>query len=263
MKKERYLFFAVMLLIMSTLCTIAAVRFPLNLNSDDEAARLKLDFRPEPPADSSATAADTQSLKKRPWLAALETVSINLGVWAVDRYALKKDFAYISWTTIKNNFKKGFVFCADPFSTSFLGHPYHGSAYFNTARSLGLTFWEAIPYTIGGYLTWGFFLENDFASTNDLVMTSMGGIQLGELFYRLSSQVLHGGSGGEGRTWREIAAFLIDPVRGFNRLILGGDERHVDADRQPSEPLAGHLGLMGKFLTRQSNRSGLNASGGL
>jgi hypothetical protein len=262
-KKGCLVILAMLLVIPSTSGAITSERFLLNLNHDEKAALPKLDLQLETPMDDSTPAAEARTMKKRPWLAALETVGINLSVWAVDRYALKKDFAYISWTTIKNNFKKGLVFCADPFSTSFLGHPYHGSAYFNTARSLGLTFWESIPYAIGGYLTWGFFLENDYASINDLVMTSAGGVQLGELFFRLSSQVLHGGSGGKGQAWREIAAFLIDPVRGFNRLILGGAERQNDANRQAREPLSGHLGLVGKFLTQQSSLSGLKAGGGL
>jgi len=44
---------------------------------------------------------------------------------------------------------------------------------------------------------------------------------LGEAQYRLSSEILNNQSGGMGRFWREFGAFLVDPVRGFNRLLSG------------------------------------------
>lgn len=46
--------------------------------------------------------------KKHFWRAAAETVGFNIGLWAFDRYVINGHFAYISWNTIKENFKHGF-----------------------------------------------------------------------------------------------------------------------------------------------------------
>ncbi|MGL4481335.1 MAG: DUF3943 domain-containing protein, partial [Lactococcus garvieae] len=74
-------------------------------------------------------------LPKRPWRAACEVVGLNIGVWAFDRYALKGDYAYIDWSTIKRNFKTGPLWDNDKFSSNLFAHPFHGSLYFNSARS--------------------------------------------------------------------------------------------------------------------------------
>jgi hypothetical protein len=39
---------------------------------------------------------------------------------------------------------------------------------------------------------------------------------------------------GAGRTWREVGGFLIDPIRGFNRSLVGKSSR-VYAN--PSDPM--------------------------
>ena len=81
-------------------------------------------------------------LPKRPWLAASEAFGVNMLIWGVDRYVAKVDFAYINFNTIKDNFRKGPVWDTDMFSTNLVAHPYHGSLYFNAARSNGLNFWQ-------------------------------------------------------------------------------------------------------------------------
>ena len=178
-------------------------------------------------------------IKKRPWIAALETFSINIGVWAFDRYVLNLDYSHISWKSWKNNSKNGWIWCPDTLGTSFFGHPYHGSQFFNSARSLGMNFWESIPFAVGGYLMWGYFMENDQPSKNDLIMTSLAGASLGEVEYRLSSHLQDDTATGGGRTWREILAFVIDPVHGFNRLIYGDTGRVSSTNRETSDGLSG------------------------
>lgn len=68
------------------------------------------------------------------------TFGINMGVWAFDRYIRKADFAYIDFHTIKDNIKHGFVWDNDAMGTNMFMHPYHGSLYFNSARSNGYNF---------------------------------------------------------------------------------------------------------------------------
>ena len=76
------------------------------------------------------------------WRATAETVGMNIGLWAFDRYALKGHYAYISWNSIKENFRHGFEWDNDHLATNMFGHPYHGSIYFNAGRSNGFNFWQ-------------------------------------------------------------------------------------------------------------------------
>ena len=202
-------------------------------------------------------------IKKRPWIAALETFSINIGVWAFDRYVLNLDYSHISWKSWKNNIKNGWIWCPDTLGTSFFGHPYHGSQFFNSARSLGMNFWESIPFAVGGYLMWGYFMENDQPSKNDLIMTSLAGASLGEVEYRLSSHLQDDTATGGGRTWREILAFVIDPVHGFNRLIYGDTGRVSSTNRETSEALQGNLSFGGSMISKTGGLSGMKFSPGV
>lgn len=51
------------------------------------------------------------------WRAGAETVGFNIGLWAFDRYVLKGHYAYISWNTIKENFRHGFEWDDDHLHT--------------------------------------------------------------------------------------------------------------------------------------------------
>lgn len=72
--------------------------------------------------------------KKSYWRAAGEVVGLNIGLWAFDRFALKGHYAYISWETIKANFKNGFEWDNDHLNTNLFAHPYNGSLYFIAVR---------------------------------------------------------------------------------------------------------------------------------
>lgn len=165
-------------------------------------------------------------IKKHPWRAAIETVGLNVLVWGFDRFVMNEEFARVNFKTIKNNIKTGFVWDNDQFSTNLFAHPYHGSLYFNTARSNGLNFWQSAPYSLAGSLMWEFCGEREPAAINDLMATTFGGIALGEVTNRLSLLILNDSKRGFNRVWREFVGFLASPVRGFNRLITGEMWKH-------------------------------------
>ena len=73
------------------------------------------------------------------WRAGAETIGFNIGLWAFDRYVLDGHYAYISWNTIKENFKHGFEWDDDHLHTNMFDHPYNGSIFFNAGRSNGLS----------------------------------------------------------------------------------------------------------------------------
>lgn len=167
------------------------------------------------------TSDSSRFLPKNPWRTAAEVFGVNMGVWAVNRYVVKEDFARINGQTIKNNFKTGFVWDTDKFSTNLFAHPYHGSLYFNAARSNGMDFWQSVPFVIGGSLMWELFLENEPPSINDLLSTTGGGMAFGEITYRLSDLFLDDRTTGKERIGREILAGVLSPVRALNRIITG------------------------------------------
>lgn len=159
---------------------------------------------------------------KKKWLnAGTQVFGVNMGVWAFDRYIQKAEFARISGNTIKENFKKGFLWDNDQMGTNMFLHPYHGSIYYNSARSNGLNYWESGAYAAGGSLMWELFMENEYPSTNDVIATPIGGMVLGEVFYRASDMILDDRKTGRNRVGREIAAGLVNPGRALTRVING------------------------------------------
>lgn len=150
-----------------------------------------------------------------------EIIGLNAGVWAIDRYLLKEDFARIDHKTIYTNLEKGPVWDSDLFGTNFILHPYHGSLYFNSVRSNGFSFYESIPFTLTGSMIWEFIFETERPSINDLISTTFGGVGLGEASYRLSSHIFDNSSFGIKRVFREVLGTIVSPIGGLNRIISG------------------------------------------
>lgn len=159
--------------------------------------------------------------KKRPIIAGSQILGMNVGLWAFDRYVLDAHYAYISMHTIKANLKKGFVWDNDQMGNNMFLHPYHGSLYYNSARSNGYNYWESGAFTLGGSAIWELFLENEYPSFNDIIATPVGGMVLGEVFYRSSDLILDDTKTGSNRFFRELSAFAVSPMRGLTRIITG------------------------------------------
>ncbi len=137
------------------------------------------------------------------WKPAVEVLGINVFVNGLDR-AMGLDFSHVGPSTWNYNINKGWEWDADRFGINFFGHPYTGSMYFNAARSQGYNYFQSIPYAIGGSLMWEYFGEATRPSYNDLVNTPVNGAFLGEIFYRLSSNILDDRTRGSNRVFREI-----------------------------------------------------------
>ncbi len=186
-----------------------------------EQARRRL-FAPEAESeDKPGEKLAASPAKRHFWLAAAEVTLLNVGTWVFDRYALKADYAYISLDRWKENLKTGFVYDHDIFSTNQALHPYHGSFYYNAARSNGYNFWESALFTSTGSLIFEFFGEDEPASINDFVNTTIGGTTQGEIFHRVTNMILDNTANGSNRLFRELGGLVLDPVGGFNRLVRG------------------------------------------
>lgn len=162
---------------------------------------------------------------KRFWLAAGEVALVEFLPWAYSRYVTDEDFARISWHTVSENWHTGFVYDHDDFNTNQFGHPYHGSLYFDAARSNGYNFWESGAFTLAGSLLWECCMENTAPSINDLINTTLGGMTRGEISHRLSAMILDNTVSGGERFWRELGAALVNPVGAFTRLVTGDMSR--------------------------------------
>jgi len=175
---------------------------------------------------------------KRPLRAIGEIFGLNLLIWTFDRHIREggENPAFrIGFNSWKENLEAGFEWDDNNFATNQFSHPYHGSLYFNAARSNGYSFWESVPFTFGGSFLWEYFNEVHHPSMNDWISTSVGGSAMGEMLHRLATSVRNNEGSGSGRTWREVAGFAIDPVGGLNRVIDGDwSRRHANPeDRHP------------------------------
>lgn len=178
--------------------------------ADDEISRVK------PQCDSTRNIARSSG---RYWIAAAEAAGSNVAVWAFFRYVEKEPYTDISFNSIRNNLKAGFWWDEDQFFGNQFNHPYHGSMYYNSARSNGLGFWESAAYALGGSAMWELFMEVEPPSYNDIVNTPVSGIILGEISYRTTSLILDDSKRGFDRVLREATSFLINPMRGINRIV--------------------------------------------
>ena len=181
--------------------------------------------------------------------------SSNAFGWAYSRYVMKEEWAEISINTWKNSFKNGWEWDIDRFGTNFLIHPRAGSDYFNVARSNGYSFWASYPFTLFGSAQWEWLGENTKPSKNDLINTTISGAFLGEVLYRISSNILDDRRRGGNRVWREVFAGVVDPTRALNRLTQGKMTRVTPYDVYQQEPLNVTLSV-GAHKVNENNKFG-------
>ena len=199
--------------------------------------------------------------RKHFWRAAAQTVGFNIGLWAFDRYVLKGHYAYISWNTIKENFRHGFEWDDDHLHTNMFDHPYNGSIFFNAGRSNGFNFWQSELFAIGGSAMWEMFMEREYPSTNDIIATPVGGAAIGEVLYRASDLIIDDRATGGERFGREFAVFLVDPMRGLTRIFTGDAwrKRTTSGRNFDIPPISVELSLGGRLLTLWDNDEGTKA----
>ena len=185
--------------------------------------------------------------------------SSNVFGWAYSNYVMKEEWAEISIKTIKNNFKYGWEWDNDRFGTNFLVHPRAGSDYFNVARSNGYSFWGSYPFAFFGSAQWEWFGENTKPSKNDLINTPISGAFLGEILYRISSNILDDRKRGRNRVWREVFAGVVNPTRALNRLTQGKMSRVTPYDVYQQEPLNVTLSV-GAHRVNENNKFGTGST---
>ncbi|MEJ2195346.1 MAG: DUF3943 domain-containing protein [Ignavibacteriaceae bacterium] len=160
------------------------------------------------------------------WLGVGEIAILEFIPWSLARWIRHWDDPADNWAKVSSktwwqNISQGWEYDGDNFTTNNFAHPYHGSLFFNAGRTNGYDFWESTAWSLSGSAVWEFFGETFRPAFNDWIYTGIGGVNLGEIFYRLSSMVTDNTASGSERVWSEIFGTLINPVRGFNRAISG------------------------------------------
>jgi hypothetical protein len=194
-------------------------------------------------AAQTAETVDAWGVPARPVIAFGEVVGINLLTWSLNYYVRDADFAVVYPKTWWNNISNGFEYDGNLFATNMIDHPYHGTFYYNASRSNGIGFWGSVPFTFAGSFMWECCGERHPMALNDLVNTTLGGVALGEALHRSSSAVLSNEASGADRFGREVAAFVMNPVRGFNRLISGRAFVHAPNPADPDDRTPGFFRL--------------------
>ena len=150
-------------------------------------------------------------------------------------YTEPKDDYRTTGNTIRTHLTESrWVLDNDQFSVNQFLHPYGGTVYFGLARSAGLNFWESLLYAGAGSYLWEIGGEKNRPSINDQITTTFGGTFLGEPLFRMANLLLESDDEGKPGFWRELAAAVISPPTGFNRLVFGERFDEVYPSHKPA-----------------------------
>ena len=170
-------------------------------------------------------------------MVALRVSLANLTTNLVDQYLFKYDFSKVGFNSWTHNIKTGWEWDNDRFAMNNFFHPFSGGMSFNAARANGYSYFESIPFAALGSLEWEYFGETTLPSKNDIINTTLNGAFLGEMFYRLGSNILDDQTSGFDRFFREMAVAIITPTRFFSRLLQGKLTRSTTEEVYQKEPL--------------------------
>lgn len=166
--------------------------------------------------------------ERQPAVALQQTLAVNYVVNRFDAWVANQEWAKVTFEDWSRNLNLGWEWDENAFATNMFMHPFHGASYFNAGRVHCLSYWESVPLAFLGSWTWEFFGETYRPSFNDFFMTSFGGIALGEITHRVAATIRDERAVGTERVVREIAATLVNPVAGLNRLFHGDWSRVGD-----------------------------------
>jgi len=122
------------------------------------------------------------------------------------------------WLHLGENFKEAYtmppVWDIDPWPVNYIGHPYQGSVFFNTLRSQDCSFAASAGFTLFHTLLWEYVIEAfmERPSIQDLIVTPVSGILLGELFHYLTQRWKTGGF----TTAEKIGVTILNPFYVLN-----------------------------------------------
>ncbi|HWN17290.1 MAG TPA: DUF3943 domain-containing protein [Gemmatimonadales bacterium] len=192
-------------------------------------------------------------MEPRFWQAAGGVAAVNGLLWFHNWHVQRWHWSNVGTQSWWANVRGGFTWDDDVFGVNQAAHPYHGSLYFNAARSSGYDFWSSTPFVTAGSLGWELFAENVRPSLNDLINTTLGGIALGEAAYRMSSLLSKGGFS------RRMGAFVVSPVARTHAFLQRRGSQ-ADSDPVPAPESSSALVAVGQRRSSGASPSGVSGS---
>ena len=117
-------------------------------------------------------------------------------------------------SNLRQNYKDAFtkppVIDDDRWYIDYVGHPYQGAFDYNTLRSQGGTVWQSGLFVALHSTVWEYLIEGsqERPSIQDLIITPVGGVLMGELFHFSTMRLLKNGF-----TWYEaLVVCIINPA---------------------------------------------------
>lgn len=111
----------------------------------------------------------------------------------------------------------------DDWPVNYVGHPYQGSFYYNSLRSQDVNFWYSSLFCLGNTLLWEYVWEAGFEqpSIQDLAVTPIAGVLLGELIHRATITMSKNGF-----RWYEIVLVTgLNPAYAINNGFVFNREK--------------------------------------
>jgi hypothetical protein len=196
---------------------------------------------PEKPAETTLSLSSEMKADKSYIIPALEIPAFIVLLNLYDRYAFpdsvepsgKKTYS-TNLSTFWDHVVHGpWVVDQDTFTINQFGHPYQGSMYYGFARSAGLNYWESLLYTNAGSFLWETGGETSNPSVNDQIASGIGGTFFGEALFRMADLLLDSEDGRPG-FWRQLAATVLSPPSGVNRLAFGARYKSAFPRQDPA-----------------------------
>ncbi len=170
---------------------------------------------PLPVPTLAATTASEPSVWRDLTFVSGVTVVVQLGVLGVlTRFpATSTSWGDGSFGNILKNDLAGPRWDGDPWYWNYITHPVAGAEYYLLARNRGCSWTASLLYATAMSAYWELVTEAYFErpSSQDLIITPLAGLVLGELRYQAKVTVLEG-QGTKAGFWRVLAAVLLDPL---------------------------------------------------
>jgi hypothetical protein len=221
---------------------------------------------PEPVARSQAAALSAvEEPEPHALRAALEELTLGglgLGYYYTWRELNSQDWEFgYEWSALEARIiGKAYAFDNNYFNTNYLSHPGAGTLYYWVARTNGLGVGSSLAYAATTSFLWEFAGEfRERMSVNDLFMTPLGGMALGESTYQLSRYL----SQGCGALTQAFSA-MFSPLGVVHSWVDGTrrrDQRVCDAYGLSKKGEHRFELVLGGRLSRSTGRGGSETSG--
>ncbi|MCL1928317.1 MAG: DUF3943 domain-containing protein [Treponema sp.] len=153
---------------------------------------------------------------KRFLIASGETLLSNLVLFTYNISILGETWwAIPTYDSVYNNFTEPWMWEeGEGFMVNHLGHSILGNYHYNAGRVNGFNFYQSAMFTMLGSAAWEAVGENAYASINDFIVSSIGGMTMGEIIYRLYLETTSAGV-------PAFFRFILNPIASFHSLLTG------------------------------------------